>query len=418
MAIPLSTRKLSADYGVTLTRGSAPALADGATIGGTAITAAALAAIESKLGTLVPITSVTYNKASFTGSPLKKTAPDEVRGITVAAASANAVLELTLPTGAGNLGDVLTLTVALTEANPGSLNVVYGGGTLTAVANGQHTFHCTGTGVWLPMRNAAEILALQALAPVASAVYDAVGDFSTGAATVADQVRGVLVDITDANTALTLTLPTGAGNLGNVLTLTVALDGTTPGSLAVVCGGGATLSAVQNGTYSFQCTGTGVWKAITYDLYGANIVTVSDVTGAYTAYTIPDRINTFVLSDSNTVEGDKVAAVITLPTGAMNVGKTIRIAVYLGNDAQKHTLNIVLGTLSGTLTNLANGVYKFRCHTTGEWTRELTAQYGALTDFGPGAAVTGDISTYQETAFKALLTACAKAGIIADNTTT
>jgi len=318
MAIPLSKRKLSADYGITLSSGNAPALADGTTVGGTALTAAKFAAYDVAVAGLAPATSVTYNKASFTGSPLKKTVPDEVRGVTVAAASANAVLELTLPTGATNLGDVLTLTVSLTEANPGSLNVVYGGGTLTAVANGQHTFHCTGTGVWKPMRNAAEILALQA----------------------------------------------AATNLTPVTMLTI--------------------------------------DAMT--------------TEAHAAYTIPNRVSLLILSDANEVELDKVTSNITLPSGAYNIGQRIAIRVALGADQYKHVVNLVLGG-GTTLSDVADGGYAFYCIATGVWVRELVAQSGALTEFGPGAEVTGALSSEDKTIIKTLLTACAKAGIITDSTT-
>ena len=351
MAIPLSKRKLSADYGITLSSGNPPALKDGTTIGGAPITAAALE-------TLVPVTSVTYNKASFAGSPLKKTAPDEVRGITVAASSANAVLELTLPTGAGNLGDVLTLTVALTEANPGSLNVVYGGGTLTAVANGQHTFHCTGTGVWKPMRNAAEILALQATVDTAETGLSAVvADHTTKIGTyTGGSLSNIAADVGALQTAAT--------NLTPVTALTID-------AMTVV---------------------------------------------AHTTYTIPNRVSVLLLTDANEVAEDKVTSTMTLPTGAYNIGARIGIHVSLGVHGNKHVLNLVLGG-GTTLSDVADGEYAFCCIATGVWARELVAQSGALTDFGPGAAVTGELASTDKTIIKALLTACAKAGIITDSTT-
>jgi len=359
MAIPLSKRKLSADYGITLSPGNPPALKDGTTIGGTALTAAKFTAYDAAVAGLAPATSVTYNKASFTGSPLKKTVPDEVRGVTVAAASANAVLELTLPTGATNLGDVLTLTVSLTEANPGSLNVVYGAGTLTAVANGQHTFHCTGTGVWKPMRNAAEILALQA--------------------TVDTAVTGLSAVVADHTT-----------------------------KIGTYTGGSLTNVAADVGALQTAATNLTPVTMLTIDAM---------TTEAHAAYTIPNRVSLLILSDENTVEGDKVTSNITLPSGAYNIGQRIAIQIALGADQYKHVVNLVLGG-GTTLSDVADGSYAFYCIAAGVWVRELVPQSGALTEFGPGAEVTGDISSYNETAFKALLTACEKAGIIADTTTT
>jgi hypothetical protein len=159
---------------------------------------AVVASHTSQLSGLVAVASVTYAKTDFPGNA--KTVPDEVRGVTVSAAEANAVLVLTLPTGASNLGDVLTLTVSLTGNTPGSLNVVYGGGTLTAVANGQHTFHCTAPGVWKPMRNAAEIVALQTtidtagvgLSAVVAGHTSAIGDAQSGLVKAVDDVEAAI----------------------------------------------------------------------------------------------------------------------------------------------------------------------------------------------------------------------------------
>ena len=355
---PISLRMLSSLYGLFLTRGNPPALADGTTVGGTALTAAKFAAYDVAVAGLAPATSVTYNKASFTGSPLKKTVPDEVRGVTVAAASANAVLELTLPTGATNLGDVLTLTVSLTEANPGSLNVVYGAGTLTAVANGQHTFHCTGTGVWKPMRNAAEILALQAT-------------------------------VDTAETGLSA----------------VVADHTT--KIGTYAGGGLSNIAADVGALQTAATNLTPVTMLTIDAM---------TTEAHADYTIPNRVSLLILSDENTVEGTKVTSDITLPSGAYNIGQRIAIQVALGADQYKHVVNLVLGG-GTTLSNVADGNYSFYCVAAGLWARELATQSNALTDFGPGAAVTGELASTDKTIIKALLTACAKAGIITDSTT-
>lgn len=313
MAIPLSTRKLSADYGVTLTRGNAPALADGATIGGTAITAASLAAIESKLGTLVPITSVTY---------------------------------------------------------------------------------------------------------------DAVTDFTVGAATVANEVRGVTVDITDGDTALTLTLPTGAGNLGDVLTLTVDLDGTTPGTLDVVCSDTLTLSSVANGQYTFHCTDTATWTPLAYekslvDTAGVAMNMAAPKDAAWVlangTYTIPDKqAGLYIHSDST----DANNCVVTLPTGAECVGDGCLVIVNCDGAGTPDTVDIVVNP-SQTMTDVENGNYAFTCLATGYWGRVIAPQGDATeTDFGPGTSITGDISAYNETTLKAILTALVAAGICADDTTT
>ena len=316
MAIPLSKQKLSADYGVTLSRGAAPQLADGTKVGGTTLTAAKFTAYDAALAGVVPVASAVYDAVTdFTNGAA--TVANEVRGVTVDITNANTALTLTLPTGANNLGDVLTLTVALDGANPGTLAVVCGGGvTLSGVLNGQYTFHCTGTGVWKPLaRNNVGL---------GKITYDAVGDFTAGAATVPDMYGCAVVDITNAKTALTLTLPTGLSNLGRFMTVFVALDGATPGTLDVKLSSTVTIPSVSNGIYMLHCVDVdadgAVWQAIgqekvIQDLYGVNIMTVSNVTSTYTAYTIPDRVNTFVLNDQNTVEGDKVAAIITLPEG-------------------------------------------------------------------------------------------------------
>ncbi len=272
--------------------------------------------------------------------------------------------------------------------------------------------------------------AIAGVVSVSSVVYDAVADFTDGAATVPDEVRGVTVDITDGNTALTLTLPTGATNLGDVLTLTVDLDGANPGTLDVVCGGSVTLPSITNGQHTFHCTGTGIWKpmrnaaeilALQSDvdaLQPVTAITITDITTAHEAYTVPDRVSALILNDENTILEDKINAVITLPTGANNIGQKIGISVALGSDANKHTVNVYLGSINGTLVNLADGTYAFYCIAAGQWARELVPTSSGLTDFGPNTFVSGDISSYNATTFKAVLTALEKAGIIADLTTT
>lgn len=344
MAIPLSKQKLSADYGVTLSRGAAPQLADGTKVGGTTLTAAKFTAYDAALAGVVPVASAVYDAVTdFTAGAA--TVPDEVRGVTVDITDGNTALTLTLPTGATNLGDVLTLTVDLDGANPGTLDVVCGGSvTLPSITNGQHTFHCTGTGIWKPMRNAAEILALQS------------------------DVEALETSVDTAGTGL--------------LDRTTALE--------------TYVDALQPVT----------------------AITITDITTAHEAYTVPDRVSALILNDENTILEDQIDAVITLPTGANNIGQKIGISVTLGSDANKHTVNVYLGSINGTLVNLADGNYGFYCIAAGQWTRELVPTSGGLTDFGPNTFVSGDISAYNETAFKALLTACAKAGIIADTTTT
>ena len=259
--------------------------------------------------------------------------------------------------------------------------------------------------------------------PVAAETYDAVTDFTSDAATVGSNVVAVSVDITDLTDDLVLTLPTNPKNIGNTLTLVVALDGTVTGKLDVVMSATVTAEEVENGKYLFQCIAPGTWTEVggcqaIQELLGVTAGLVTAAPTAYTAYTIPDQTSALAFGHKNTDAGTKVEVVLTLPTGAECIGKTIGLTLDLGDNGEKHTVDVVLGSAYGTLTTLDNGMYSFYCMAAGDWTRLLAPQSGALSDFGPGTSITGNTSAYNEDLLLLIIDALENAGICSDGTTT
>ena len=266
------------------------------------------------------------------------------------------------------------------------------------------------------------------LTPVAGVTYDDDTDFTDGAATVADNVAYVYVHITDSAAENVLTLPTGAENLGKDLILYVnnTYDG---GSLDVVMAPGVTAEDVENGKYHFNCIDTATWtevgdcKAI-QELLFTGMPAAKDAAwvAANATFTIPDKQAGLIIVSTNDTATHNTGLI--LPTGAECVGDLCTISVACGG-THADTVDIYLGTINGTLEDVDNGTYLFACMAEGQWARLPVGQSNALTDWGPGTAITGDLSAEGEgdalDEIKGILAdvlgALENAGIIANNTT-
>ena len=115
--------------------------------------------------------------------------------------------------------------------------------------------------------------------------------------------------------------------------------------------------------------------------------------------TVPDNasfVNVEFTADNDTV-------VLTLPQGEINQGKIIAVRAAITADAGTATaLDIVLGTVFGTESGVANGTYIYLCIAPGEWA-PLHAVYattpiaGVTLDAAAGAEATPSL-TFSDTA--------------------
>jgi hypothetical protein len=202
--------------------------------------------------------------------------------------------------------------------------------------------------------------------------------------TVPDQVVKVTVTLTSNDNTLILALPTGPTNVSNPLVLDVAItaDGGTKTKIDVVLSDSLTVSDAANGKYILFCAEEGVWiyveqssqiDGLLTDVAALETKTTYLATKAITAHaasvTIPDLTAyvTLIYTSSNAA-----TQVVTLPTGAVNVGHTIYVKVAItGTD----DVDLVIGGGQGNIETLQNCVMAFDCIAAGHWMSRL-AMYG------------------------------------------
>lgn len=79
-------------------------------------------------------------------NPLAVTVPDNTPYVTVSITADDGTIELTLPTGASNVGRLLALSVDISGST--TLDVHTGVAEETSIPNGSYLYYCVGEGTW------------------------------------------------------------------------------------------------------------------------------------------------------------------------------------------------------------------------------------------------------------------------------
>jgi hypothetical protein len=128
-------------------------------------------------------------------------------------------------------------------------------------------------------------------------------------------------------------------------------------------------------------------------LYPYGVYTI-DSKPAPLAVTVPDN-SSFVDME---FAADNDTVVLTLPTGESNLGRLLAVLVAITPDSGTATAaDIVLGTIFGTESSVANGTYIYLCLATGEWAPlhalySVTPITGVMLDAAAGAEATPSLT--------------------------
>ena len=105
-----------------------------------------------------------------------------------------------------------------------------------------------------------------------------------------------------------------------------------------------------------------------------------------TAMTVPEST---VFITHTIVDGDSGNTLaLTLPTGAANIGRALTLVIASTTSAGTASKTNILGVYGGTLSDVANGTYFFRCTAEGAWMPESNDYVVATLDAGLTAHIT------------------------------
>ena len=128
---------------VRLTR-TKPRFVRGVVIGDTDLTATELTNIKADI---IDLQAAAALEITEKPNPLAVTVPDNTPYVNVSITADDGTIELTLPTGASNVGRLLALSVDISGST--TLDVHTGMAVETSIPNGSYLYYCIWEGIWV-----------------------------------------------------------------------------------------------------------------------------------------------------------------------------------------------------------------------------------------------------------------------------